>query len=219
MPRLSILPGDRYGKLVVVREIEPYVAPCGKFYRNFLCSCDCGSKVVVRLGSLRSGHTTSCGCWQRQRTSEASMIHGMHGISEYAVWCTMIQRCTNPNDSGWHRYGGRGITVCNRWIKFENFLADMGRRPFPKAQIDRVNNSLGYGPDNCQWTTRRENMNNKRNNRCIEWRGDTRTLAEWGRHLGIRASTLLYRLDKLGWSVERSFTEPVRVRKHSTPVV
>lgn len=218
MTRLNIPAGTRFGKLVVVREVEPYVSRCGKAYRKFLCRCDCGTEKEIRFNDLRSGATASCGCWHRQRASEGATTHGMRGIPEYRVWSSIIQRCTDPNGTDREYYGGRGITVCDRWRKFSNFIADMGRRPFPEAQIDRVNNDGPYTPENCRWTTRLENANNKRNNRRIEWREETRTLAEWARHLGIRASTLWDRLDKLGWSVERAFTTPVQVQKHSIPM-
>jgi hypothetical protein len=129
---------------------------------------------------------------------------------EYAIWNNLIARCTNPNNSRYARYGGRGIVVCERWAAdFVNFLADMGRRPSPAHSIDRIDNDCGYGPDNCRWATRKEQCRNRSSSRFLEFRGEAKTSAEWAEDLGIGQSTLHFRL-KQGWSVERALTQPVR---------
>ncbi len=95
-----------------------------------------------------------------------SEFHGMYGTSEYIAWKAMIQRCCNKNNIGYKYYGGRGITVCNQWRKsFKAFYEDMGLKPFPKAQIDRSDNDLGYFHANCRWTTAAKNQQNKSNNK------------------------------------------------------
>lgn len=118
----------------------------------------------------------------------------------------MIERCTNPNDQQYERYGGRGIKVCERWRKFENFLADMGEPP-PGLQIDRIDNEGDYCSSNCRWATRVQQARNKRNNRVIEYRGRAQPLAAWAEETGLNANTIRHRLN-LGWSVERALTEP-----------
>jgi len=96
-------------------------------------------------------------------------VHGMFGTPEYWSWSGMIQRCTNPRNPAFHNYGGRGIKVCKRWLKFENFFADLGLKPSPKHTLDRINNSRGYSPDNCQWATWKEQNNNRRPKRTNPW--------------------------------------------------
>lgn len=119
----------------------------------------------------------------------------------------MIARCKHASVRGSERYLGRGITVCEGWLKFENFLADMGERPSGMS-IDRIDNNLGYTPDNCKWSTAKEQMNNRSNNRIIVFDGRSQTLAEWARELGVQWSLLNNRLTR-GWPVKRALTEPV----------
>jgi hypothetical protein len=124
----------------------------------------------------------------------------------------MIQRCTNPNSEKFPSYGGRGITVCDRWLKFENFLADMGEPP-PGKQIERIDNSKGYEPGNCKWATRFEQARNKRNNRLVTYQGETFCVAEWAEKKGLKIPTLWTRLFKWNWEIERALNAPVR-RRH-----
>jgi hypothetical protein len=121
----------------------------------------------------------------------------------------MVQRCTNHNVGQFADYGGRGITVCERWKSFENFLADMGRRPSASHSIDRTDNTRGYGPDNCRWATKLEQANNKRNNVTIEFNGRSQTVPQWAKELGIAATTLYTRL-YAGWPIERALTRKSR---------
>lgn len=131
------------------------------------CRCDCGSVITARGSDLRLGKHRSCGCLQRERTSEASRTHG-HSVGykatrEYATWCRMITRCTNPNRERWKHYGGRGIKVCDRWRhSFQAFLDDMGPRPSVKHSIDRINNDGHYEPGNCRWATALQQTHNRR---------------------------------------------------------
>ncbi len=140
---------------------------------------------------MRAGNTNSCGCLRR----EAGVAHGKstkrHGegsngkeTPEYRAWAQLRNRCTNPNHEAYKHYGARGITVCERWASYENFLADMGRRPSEFHSIDRRDNSKGYSPDNCRWATYEEQNNNTRFNRQITIRGVTKTLADWLRFTG-----------------------------------
>lgn len=120
---------------------------------------------------------------------------------------TTIQRCHNPSNSDYAYYGGRGITVCDRWrSSFENFLADMGVRPEGHT-LERVKNDEGYSKDNCVWATRLEQSQNKRGNKLITWQGKTLTVAAWERELGFKTGTLKARLGPLGYTVEQAFTK------------
>lgn len=134
--------------------------------------------------------------------------HGCTGTYEHGIWLQMKQRCLDPNNAAYDRYGGRGIKVCDRWLNsFEAFLDDMGPRP-TGLTIDRINNNGHYEPTNCRWTTYREQRLNSRSVRLLTFNGETRCLTDWARITGIGECTIFYRLQR-GWSVERALTEPV----------
>lgn len=125
----------------------------------------------------------------------------------------MMTRCYNPNSGRYKDYGARGITVCRRWQTFKNFLADMGPKPFPRAQIDRKNNDKNYTKSNCRWTTAKENSSNRRNTQYVTYKGVKKTVAQWAEHLGIPNNVLHGRICRYGWPVEEAFTTPVVQRK------
>jgi hypothetical protein len=139
-----------------------------------------------------------------------SHSHGQYGTPEYKIWSLMIQRCNNPKRSQYRFYGGRGIRVCERWLKPEGFLADMGPRPGPGFSVDRYPDKEGnYEPGNCRWATRLEQANNSRWNRHLTLNGEVKTMAEWSRATGIKLATIHARLKK-GWTEHRALTERVR---------
>ena len=139
--------------------------------------------------------------------------HGMTKTPEYDAWDGMKQRCFNPNHKRYSDWGGRGITVCDRWKNsFENFLADMGSKPTAKHSIDRIDNDGDYCPGNCRWATKAEQENNKRNNRLITIEDVTLTITQWEKKMGYGENVILMRL-KRGWSEYRAVMTPVRQRK------
>lgn len=154
------LAGQQFGRLKVLK-----VAADRK---RWICECSCGKRKEVNGYCLRKGISRSCGCLQKERARAAQLKHGdtnhNGAISrEYVCWRSMRSRCSNRNNKSWDRYGGRGIKVCERWEKsFENFLADMGRKPSPEHSIERMENSSNYEPGNCKWATRSEQMKNRR---------------------------------------------------------
>lgn len=205
---LRDLKGQTFGRLTVAgphRRIGDKTA--------WPCRCECGAEVEVRSGDLTSGKAKSCGCFRRERASEERTTHGLGKPPEYNVWHKMRRRCEDPENIDYAYYGGRGITVCERWLAFENFYADMGPRPTPDHQIDRIDNSGNYEPANCHWTTRIVNCNNRRDNVQIEWNGESLTIPEWARRTGLKEDAIYQRINKLGWPVQRALTTPVRMRR------
>ncbi len=161
--RLLIQPAQRFGRLVVVRE-EGRHPTSGAI--TYLCRCDCGNEVVVASIGLHHGATTSCGCLRKERAANAIRArgHGMSNTPTWYTWFSMRQRCRLTTMRCYPRYGGRGISVCERWESFENFLADMGERPEGKT-IDRINVNGNYEPSNCRWATDAEQRANRRDSR------------------------------------------------------
>lgn len=147
--------GDRFSLLTVAALISHSKNP------KALCYCKCGGVCVRQRGGLRNGRSTHCGCRKIARLSELNSRHGMTGTAIYSTWCNMLDRCRNPKNHQFNDYGGRGISVCNRWMTFENFYADMGDRP-PGLLLERINNDLGYKPSNCKWATWNDQAKNKR---------------------------------------------------------
>lgn len=161
--RLQINFGDKYGRLTIVKEIERHITPSGQIKRKVKCICDCGNIIDTQLNRLINGSTTSCGCYNKEIVSMKQTTHGLRNSSEYNIWCHMKSRCYNTNVKRYQDWGGRGITVCDRWKNsFENFIQDMGKRPTSFHSIDRKDNNGNYEPSNCRWATKIEQSQNKR---------------------------------------------------------
>lgn len=206
--------GERIGKLVVIEraanKIE--VARSGKksVRACWLCRCDCGNEIIASGHNLSkalsnpnsTAGTRSCGCLM----GKGGLKHGQSETNVYRIWNSMIQRCTNSNQTAYASYGGRGITVCDEWLTFEGFVKDMGNRQ-EGMTLERINNELGYSKDNCKWATREQQANNRRSNVKLEYMGKIMSIADWAREVGLAKGTLTSRI-KHGWSVERALTAP-----------
>lgn len=152
--------GEKFGRLTVLGAVHRGQGRAGRY--EWICRCDCGKMRIVKQHALKSGHTQSCGCYNQERVSQTHRRHRRSYTTAYVNWANMLQRCGNPKHPSYSRYGGRGITVCDRWKTFENFYADMGERPSPNHSIDRKDNDKGYSPGNCRWATRTEQLLNTR---------------------------------------------------------
>lgn len=209
MPKPVSLIGLRFGRLIVLEKAASKPS-------RYLCRCDCGAEVVRTGHDLSSGDTKSCGCLRKDVASESAKKrftkHGHNPSGNpsktYEAWHSMIQRCCNPNHKQFSYYGGRGITVCDRWRAFENFLADMGC-PDNELTLDRINNEGSYGPDNCRWATCTQQNRNKRGNTVITFNGRTGCLSEICEWVHISYSVVKARL-RLGWSIDQALNLPVR---------
>ncbi len=173
------------------------------------CQCDCGQVRLISVSNLRSRKTTSCGCYHRQVVGELNKTHGLSGSPEHKAWKAMRKRCNNKNTNSYASYGGRGISVCERWGCFENFLSDMGHKPGPGYSLDRIDNDKGYEPDNCRWATFAEQSVNKRDNVMLSCNGKTQTVSQWSKEVGLRRSVIATRLRR-GWGVQEAITRPSR---------
>jgi hypothetical protein len=199
------LTGQRFGRLLVLKPLPNKRTPRGSLYS--LCLCDCGREVEIVSRELPRGHTKSCGCWSAQMTADRSRTHGLCGTPTYQSWNAMRQRCGDASQTYYERYGGSGITVCERWKLFSNFLEDMGVRPEGKT-LDRIDNSGNYEPGNCRWATRKEQARNTSANFFITHNGETKCLAEWAEHLGMCRMQISRRI-RNGWPVEMVLTPKV----------
>jgi hypothetical protein len=195
--------GIRYGRLVVsqyhgMRLQRPH----------WECICDCGKITVVYGQHLKNGMTKSCGCYHRDQTSLAKREHGRSRSKIHWIWVAMKQRCSNPANKGYPDYGGRGITVCQRWMKFENFLSDMGDRPNGYS-LDRIDNNKGYSKENCRWASVQLQSRNKRSSKLITFNNETLSESEWARKLGLSRGCVIARRKK-GMTAEQALTTPIR---------
>lgn len=204
--------GMKFGRLTVVER----AGSSADWKALWRCVCDCGQPKIADGGMLRQGHVRSCGCLAKEssaRNSRASAKHGYKGSRLYRIWAGMKTRCANPRHHETHRYGARGIKVCDEWLEFipfKDWALSSGYRD--DLTIDRINGDSGYHPSNCRWVTMFDQQNNRCNNHRLTFSGRTETISEWARQSGIPKDTLRYRISKLGWSVELALTKPVRGR-------
>jgi hypothetical protein len=226
------LPGtkiqDRTGEVFNSWTVLQYGHKRGKSHL-WLCRCVCGREILVMMDSLRSGKSTQCADCAYQSRSHRPHTRSFYTLphqprrprrisghlTEDHCYYAMFERCYNPNAAKYGRYGGRGITICQRWREsFQAFLDDMGPRPSNDHSIDRIDNNGNYEPANCRWATRTEQQRNKSNNHLISFDGQTMCIADWANEVGLSWHVLTMRL-RLGWTVERALTEPVHRKPKS----
>lgn len=201
------LKGKQFGRLTVISAGDRINGRS-----TWLCVCACGNTKLIKTHELRSGDTRSCGCLVHENKS--LMTHGDSRSPEYKSWTAMKDRCYGVNHSSYKNYHDRGITVCDRWLhSYENFLADMGRKPSKNMSLDRIDNNGNYTPENCRWATIKQQNNNSRNNRFIDYKGETKTLKQWSEIYNLSAKVVKDRLDVLGWSFEKAILTPKRIVK------
>lgn len=209
--------GQRFGRWTAIRVYGKRLRKYGWSY--FLeCVCDCGATGIIQKNSLVSGDSSSCGCFQSEYASRRLTTHGLSRSREYISYQSMWLRCTDPGSVNWTDYGGRGITVCDRWKDFATFYADMGPKPSAKHSIDRIDNDGHYEPSNCRWATNSQQARNRRGNRHITFRGETKLVVEWSEELGLNLNLIYDRL-RYGWSPERALTQPKGVYRKSQAAV
>lgn len=203
------LNGMRFGRFTVITQID---RPRGRSGRWWLCKCDCGATRKNSTHSLMHGIVVSCGCKHREITrliGFKNRRHGKTGSPAHNCWKRIRQCCLNPDCHKYHLYGGRGITVCDRWRdSFEAFYADMGDPPTAQHSIDRKDNNGPYSPGNCRWATRKEQANNTRLNHFLPLNNQLKTISQWADVIGIHQDTLWARLHN-GWSITKTLTTPL----------
>jgi hypothetical protein len=209
------LTGQKFSRLTVIAR-----GPNKGDEARWHCKCDCGKEVLVMRCSLARGATQSCGCMMKERSrifaASQFTTHGLSRTNEYRIYAGMKTRCYNKASRTYQNYGGRGIIVCQRWLdSFEQFLADMGRRPSRQHSIERRDNEGPYSPMNCVWATIRQQANNKRNVRLYSHNGRSQSLARWAREIGMQHQTLRHRVNA-GWDIASAITTPIDVSYHST---
>jgi len=206
MPKSVDRIGCVYGYLTVVERVRTSNNCIG-----WNCVCVCGNKVTVITANLTSGNTKSCGCFRSMATRTRRVKHGYVGTKLYSTWKSMKRRCYNHNSTEFINYGGRGISVCDEWLNcfvtFKDWAYSCGYDD--ALTIDRINNSGNYEPSNCRWIMLAEQSRNTRRNVYLEYNGETLTVSEWSRKLGIKNKVLYDRI-KRGWDVERTLSTPVK---------
>lgn len=201
MGNIIDLSGKKYNRLTVIK--FDYRKGTDYFW---ICRCECGNVKSIKSNAFKSGGTKSCGCYSIEVRKLIGTTHGeANNSKEYRTWLAIKRRCLDKNDNRYNDYGGRGIQICEEWAySYQNFLLGVGRAPSKEHSIDRIDVNGHYEPGNCRWATRIEQQNNMRSNRIITHDGESKTLAQWCRHLGLRYGTVSTRI-KRGWEIKRAF--------------
>ena len=211
MARTIDLTGQRFGRLIVLERVG--TSKSGRI--KWLCQCDCGKSATTTGTNLRTGVTKSCGCYmiecETTRIKEICTTHGKSHTRLYRTWKNMKQRCYNPNNTYYHRYGGRGITICAEWKQDFKAFYDwaMSNGYTDELTIDRIDVNGNYEPSNCRWVTKEIQNKNTRRNINITYKGETHNVREWSSILNININTLYDRLRR-GWSGEKTLSTPIK---------
>lgn len=196
--------GSRFTRLIVLCESK--IKLHGLI--SYECLCDCGNKKIVAKKNLLNGNTHSCGCLRKEVETTVNIKHGLSHSKTYKIWKSIKYRCLNKKCEFYRIYGGRGITICDRWKNsFENFYADMGECP-SGFSIERMNNGGNYEPSNCKWASNFEQGRNKRTNTYIEFNGERKIIADWSLSTGI-SNAVIYSRIRNNWDVKDALTVKV----------
>jgi hypothetical protein len=207
----------KYGRLSIVTVLNKY---------KVIALCDCGTEKEYWSANIRSGKTMSCGCFNRQKSSERfkklNLSHGLSSHPLYSTYNSMISRCYDINDISFKRYGGRGIMVCDEWrnefTNFYNWAVKNGWQDGLQLDKDIKGNGKNlYSPDTCRFVTRKINCRNRRSNKLIEYSGETKTLAEWCEIFNIKNHSMVLRRITRGWSIEKALLTPAKNNGYAKP--
>ena len=197
------LTGQKFERLTAVRRVENF---SGYGQSRWLFKCDCGNDLIAFGYNVAHGRQKSCGCYRDDHP--ARLDHGYSKSRVFHTWVAIRQRCFNKNSKYYSHYGARGIKVCDRWLVFENFLADMGE-PEDGLSLDRINNDGDYEPSNCRWATKQTQVRNRRTTDYYTYNGETKSLPDWADQSGIPYKVLWHRLKKQRWTDAKLFS-PLR---------
>lgn len=195
MTRIDLM-GHKYGRLLV--QGYSHKGNSGHYWR---CLCDCGNANTVLVANLRGEKVVSCGCAKTESTKQRFTTHGKTKTKTYKVWNSMMERCYSNNHRSYPNYGGRGISACERWFSFENFLVDMGEQP-TGFTIERIDVNGNYEPSNCKWASYKEQANNRRNTHYLTFNGVTLSIYLWAERLGMNPRTITSRVHR-GWPIDK----------------
>lgn len=204
--------GMKFGRLTVIDYAADHIQKSGKHRTQWLCRCECGNTVIAQSFNLKSGNTKSCGCYANEVRVQGNIIHGDRHTRLYTIWSAIKNRCYNRQAPTYYRWGGRGIKMCDEWrdsyLRFKTWALNNGYSE--DLSIDRIDNNLGYNPDNCRWATAKIQANNRSNSKLFCYSGNMYTISELSDMSGISYHTLFARINKLHWSVEKAISTPVR---------
>lgn len=208
-PKIDIT-GRKYGRLTVIKSLGNK-----NKISLWLCKCLCGNERTISYGNLSVGHSKSCGCLQKERTSKANFKHGFstkrNKTAEYRAWGGMISRCYDKNNKDYKNYGDRGILVCEKWKNsFLLFLKEMGEKP-KETSIDRIDVNGHYCKKNCRWADIYQQARNKRNSIKLTYNGKTLSLSEWAKKSNLLTDTLRKRIKIHNWSIEKAINTPIKI--------
>lgn len=197
------LSGNKYHKLLVLEHLGR--TPVGSQYKQiYRCLCDCGKGVLTNSNALKSGNTQSCGCHKRSLVFK----HGMSQTRMFSIWTNMFERCYKPKNPNYKRYGGRGITICDRWNVFLNFYEDMKDGYADNLSIDRIDVNGNYEKSNCRWATCKEQSNNRRDTIYLTVDGETKIIEEWAKVSPVKLNTIRSRV-WWGWNDKDAIFRPL----------
>lgn len=210
--RRTVNPGDKFGWLEVIEELDPYISKSGNKFRQLRLRCKCGKETIQKLGALLEARVVSCGCYGKIKRIK----HGFSSTKIYKIRTGMCQRCHNPNDPSYYKYGAKGIKVCAEWRAdpeaFVTWALENGYKE--GLTIDRKDSSGNYEPDNCRFVGYKVQNNNTSRNRWLEAFGERKTVAQWlDDDRCVPDEEILRSRIKRGWDAERAMTTPVIHRK------